>query len=106
MTHNIELTEARVRAYVSALADRPAFAFVAVISEDPTPDHAFGVGIAVANEGGYFPVPTGWAAFATMDAAGEAAERANREWLELDSDAELGIVASTMGGRRYYPDAA
>ena len=102
---NIGLTEARLSGYRDFFANeenRGPIAIVAVVSEE-MPGH-FGLGIAVANERGYHPIPAGWAIFETMELAEAESDRANAA-LGLDERQAFGIVASTMGGR-FYREAA
>jgi hypothetical protein len=102
MTQSFPLTLSRAEAYREACADRGAIAFVAVLPpEDEKIDgfHA-ALGIAIANERGYTPVPMGWARFTSWDAAEANANQLNKH-LGLDALEEMRIVASTMGGRRY-----
>lgn len=76
-------------------------AFVAVL------DHERGgvqLGVAVANEPGYYPMPAYWAhgddhEYAAMQ---EHARELNREHFKLDDDAAARIVASTLGQPRTY----
>ncbi len=60
----------------------------------------FGLGVAVANERGYNPVPAGWAISEDMAKAREEAERLN-ELLGHSKETSFQIIASTMGGRLY-----
>ena len=54
------------------------------------------IGVAVANEPGYCPIPKGIACFQTWEAAQAAADHANREYLHLPEDAAMQIVTSSM----------
>lgn len=105
MTEPLPLTTHRAEAYRDACADRGPIAFVAVMPDENLPGIQGALGVAVANERGYFPVPLGWARYATRDAAAEHAEHLNRH-LGLGDEAAWQIIASTMGGRRYTPEAA
>jgi hypothetical protein len=63
------------------------------------------LGLAVANERGYYPVPAYWVhgddhEYAAMQ---EHARALNREHFKLDDRAAALVVASTMGGPRTYP---
>jgi len=98
---NIALTQARLEGYRDFFANeenRGPIAIVAVVSEEIA-GH-FGLGIAVANERGYNPIPAGWAIFETMEAAEADADRANAQ-LGHDDLQAFKIVASTMGGKLY-----
>lgn len=98
---NISLTDARLTAYADFFAaeeNRGPIAIAAIISNE-MPGH-FGLGIAVANERGYNPIPAGWAVFESMEMAERDAEKAN-ESLGLDDLEAFKIVASTMGGKLY-----
>lgn len=81
---------------------RGPIAFVPVIETD-LQGH-FGLGVAVANERGYNPLPAGFACFESYDLAEAEATRLNG-LLKLDHDTAWRIVASTMGGK-LYRDAA
>ena len=68
------------------------YAFVAVIG-----GNAWQLGVAVANEQGYHPIPG-----KTFDSQSEAklwAEGLNRH-IGRDDDSVMAIIASSMGGRR------
>ena len=79
-------------------------AFVGVCHEIGD-DYGPGLGIAVANERGYNPVPLTLYRAATLDEAMNAAERLNRDLLKIDHETEFRIVGSTMGGRRFHEEA-
>ena len=66
------------------------WAYVPVVSKTCS------VGVAVANEPGYCPIPFGIAYFDNYEAASRACDQANREYLKLSDDAAWQIVASTM----------
>ena len=78
---------------IAQLFSPKLFAFVAVIHQDT---NSIGLGIAVANEPGYNPVPSGRYTVDSYDEASEEAERLNREILNLSDDAALRIIGSTM----------
>lgn len=96
------LTTQRAEAYRDALAarNRGPIAFVAVTPNEECPGVHAALGIAVANERGYMPVPLGWAAFETWEAAESNVDELNKH-LGLDRMEGLKIIASTMGGMRY-----
>jgi hypothetical protein len=99
----------RAEAYADALAraERGPFAFIGLpASAERLPGIEGALGLAVANERGYTPVPLAWARFTSLAEAEGQAEKLNRELLNLTPRDELGIVASTMGGRRYNRAAA
>jgi hypothetical protein len=103
---NIALTEARLQGYrdaIDAEQGRGPFALVAVLSHDMPGQ--FGLGIAVANERGYNPIPAGWACFEQMDQAQAESDWLN-EVLGMDADTVARIVASTMGGQHYQSGEA
>lgn len=102
MLDNIPLKEVRALAYEAALDPKP-IAFVTVIlpQEDRVENLTWGIGIAVANERGYHPIPVGWAAFSSKEAADTSADTANF-WLGLDDEEATRIVISTMGGQFYH----
>jgi hypothetical protein len=68
------------------------YAFVAVIGGG-----GWQLGLAIANEGGYNPIPG--KTFATQSEAKEWADGLNKH-IGRDEDSVLSIVGSTMGGRR------
>lgn len=107
---SLKLTDNHARGYAVAIEaqERGPIALVVVCppERDTMPGQAAALGVAVANERGYFPVPAGWAHYATWDEAEADADRINREVLQLSTDAAFQIIASTMGGRRYTPEAA
>ena len=99
------LSDARRDAFARFFDDEPErgpIAFVPVSTPEGAVDGCgFSLGIAVANEPGYNPVHLAWARYETWAEAGEDADKLNRE-IGLDSDTEARIVASTMGGKRFY----
>lgn len=97
---NFPLTTSRAEAYQQACAERGPIAFVAVLPSENSHGYHGALGIAVANERGYHPVPLGWARFTTMDAAQANADELNRHIGLSDMTAVL-IVASTMGGKPF-----
>lgn len=105
MTAPLNLTTQRAEAYRKACAERGPIAFVAIMPDEACAEIQGALGVAVANERGYFPVPLGWARYATYEAAADHAEHLNRH-LGLDAETAFQIIASTMGGRRYTPKAA
>ena len=104
----VPLSRERADAYRRAFADadRGPIAFVAVVTSDDRDAKfaPFSIGIAVANERGYTPVPIGWARFQRLDIAQSNADVLNKH-LGLDAKREFEIVASTMGGRRFTCEA-
>lgn len=71
-----------------------AYAYTAVMAGD-----TYGLGIAVANERGYLPIPLHWANAETYDAAADMAEVLNRDLLGLSNDAMARIICSSMAAR-------
>jgi hypothetical protein len=55
-----------------------------------------GLGVAVANERGYNPIPVFWCHSDTYDEMAEHAEQLNRELFQLDHVAAMRIIVSTM----------
>lgn len=100
------LTDTRAKSYQTACADRGQIAFVATSPDEALPGIQGAIGVAVANERGYFPVPLGWARYATYDSAADHADYLNEKVLGLTVDDAFAIIASTMGGKRYTPEAA
>lgn len=76
------------------------WAFVAVIGEN------FGarLGVAIANESGYVPIPEHWAHADDLDDLEEHAQTLNAQEGIGPRTAAL-IMVSTMGGRRFVPNA-
>lgn len=68
-----------------------AYAYVAVMS-----GNTYGLGLAVANEAGYNPIPLQWAQADSFDAAHDMADELNRDKLGLNDMAATRIVCSTM----------
>lgn len=91
--------EGRFEAGVDDIMRNKVFAFVAVVGEN----YPWRLGLAVANEQGYNPVPEFWANGDDMDAFHAHADELN-EAMGLSKDQALNIVASTMRGRRYNPE--
>lgn len=102
--NDMKLSAVRIEAYRRNLEEGPPFAFVAVLPDASVDGIQGALGIAVANEPGFYMVPLGWARFASMDAAQAGAEEANAE-LGVSDDTAFRIVASTMGGKRFYAAA-
>lgn len=103
---NKEMSQGHFEGTVDAFARediRGPIAFIAV-TESELAGH-FGIGIAVANERGYNPIPAGFACFEDYELAEAEADRLNG-LLQLDTDTIWRIVASTMGGKRFYREAA
>lgn len=67
-----------------------AYAYVAVMSGD-----TYGLGLAVANERGYHPIPLHWAQADTFNSAHDLADEMN-EKIGLNLEAAARIVCSTM----------
>jgi hypothetical protein len=98
----VPLTFARARIYEELFTGKgKTIAFVPVLPDGRIPGILGALGIAVANENGYTPIPLGWARYATFDSAADHADQLNREVLALSGDDEFRIIASTMGGMRY-----
>jgi hypothetical protein len=96
------LTDRRAEAYAKVWAEKgKTFAFVAVLPQEDIEGVGAALGMAIANERGYMPVPLGWAAYATFDAASDHADHLNETVLKIDNDEAFKIVASTMDGMRY-----
>jgi len=106
MTETVQLLQHRAEAYAEAVAgqDRGPIAFVAVMPQEPLQGYQGALGVAVANERGYFPVPLGWARYTSFEGAPDHAEYLNEEVLKLTDMESFKIIASTMGGLRYTRD--
>ena len=89
------LADRRAESYRRACVERGSIVFV------PVTEGSF-LGVAVANERGYHPVPEGWACYANMDAAQQHANHLNTEVLGLTGEQVAMIIISTMGGVRYH----
>lgn len=73
-------------------------AFVPVIPK--TKDgNIYGLGVAVANEPGYHPIPLHWAHADSWEEMSAHANELNAELLNLDKDASARIVLSSMRGK-------
>ena len=70
-----------------------AYAFIAVIGND-----GWQLGVAVANERGYNPIPG--KTFTTQAEAKEWADGLNKH-IGRDANSVMAIIISTMGGRHY-----
>jgi hypothetical protein len=68
-----------------------AYAYVAVMS-----GNTYGLGLAVANESGYNPIPLHWAQADSFDTAHDMADELNRDLLGLNEMAATRIICSTM----------
>lgn len=98
------LTDRRAEAYASVWAEKKkVFAFVAVLPNEKIDGINGALGMAIANERGYMPVPLGWASYANFEAASDHAEHLNKAVLKLDNDEAFKIIASSMGGLFYTP---
>lgn len=76
------------------------WAFIAVIGED----YGARLGVAVANENGYVPIPEHWAHADSLDDLEEHAQTLNA--LEgIGPRTAAMIMVSTMGGKRFVPNA-
>jgi hypothetical protein len=60
----------------------------------------YGLGVSIANEAGYMPVPFYFFESDTYMLAEAEANRLNKEVLDMDEDAALDIVASSMAQGR------
>lgn len=69
------------------------YAYTAVNTEDGA-----GLGVAVVNERGYWPIPTYWFVVPKYDDAAAEADRLNKEVLGLDYKMAAKIVMSSMRG--------
>lgn len=78
---------------VAGMFGKKPYAYVAVCVDD-----GWQLGVAVANERGYHPVPL---TYATQEEAHKIADGMNRHIGVSDCDATA-IQISTMGGRPYY----
>lgn len=106
MELNIELTDPRLNAYRRMLEFKSGrAAFVAVLPQDRLPRINGALGVAIANETGYMPVPLAWVRFASFSDAEVEADRLNT-LVGLDDETAMRIVFSTMGGQRYYATQA
>lgn len=76
------------------IAKGKAAAFTPVIQR-----HGMGLGLAIANETGYYPVPLYWCHGDNWDELSDHADELNREHFDLDERAAMVIVASTMSAQ-------
>lgn len=100
MADTFPLTFLRAEAYAEAAADRGKVAFVAVIPQENLAGINGALGLAIANELGYFPVPLGWARYTSFDAAANHADILNNH-LGHDDGTAFEIICSTMGGKPF-----
>ena len=98
---NFPLTDRRAESYQIAMKDRP-FAFVAVLPSEPMEGVQGALGLAIANERGYMPVPLGWARYERFSAAQKHVDHLN-DFIGRTDDQATFIQISTMGGVRYEP---
>lgn len=88
--------EGRFECGLDEIVAGKVWAFVGVMS--PGPLDGFGLGIAIANEAGYYPIPFSWSHFDTFDEASQHAEELNAaEGLSLDQAAKI-VFSSMRGG--------
>lgn len=87
--------EGQFEAGVKSVTQNRVWAYVAVLGEH----YPARLGIAIANEPGYNPVPEFWCHADTLDEMQAHADQLNAE-LGLDRKAAVSIIVSTMGGRR------
>jgi hypothetical protein len=106
MTETVPLLQHRAEAYAKAVAgeDRGPIAFVAVMPHEAPPGYNGALGVAIANERGYHPVPLGWARYTSFESAADHADFLNEEVLKNSDMESFRIIASTMGGLRYTRD--
>lgn len=87
--------EGRFESGFNELTEGKTCALVAVWSET-----AWGLGIAVANEDGYYPVPLHWCHSDDHDAMYAHADQLNKELFGHDATAAAKIICTTMRGSR------
>jgi hypothetical protein len=95
------LNEARARAYAEVMREKGPCCFVAVMHDHEAHDGQTRscLGVAVANEPGYYPVPQFYFYADRHEDAETKADALNLELLEVDPALAFAIQASTMGGR-------
>jgi len=86
-----EATRGKICAFVALAIDSTATIKI--------PGSPFGLGIAVANEQGYTPVPAVWCHSDNMDEMREHAKALNHELFHLDDVTAIEIILSTMRRR-------
>lgn len=93
--------EGRFEAGVDELMLGKVFAFVAVVGEH----YPWRLGLAVANEQGYHPVPEFWAHGDSGTDMAEFQRHADElnEAMGINAEMAARIMASSMGGQRYVP---
>lgn len=87
--------EGRFECGVDELAKGKACAYVPVVISS-----GMGLGLAVANEQGYHPIPLHWCNGDNFDELAEHADELNLELFALDARAAAVIVCSTMHSPR------
>lgn len=79
------------------------YAFVPVNASNASGESLWALGVAVANERGYSPLPVGWCCVEMGPGAHEAisdtCDKLNADELGLSDDAAFRIVGSSMGAR-------
>lgn len=100
---NYPLTDRRAEAYVHAMKGKP-FAFVAVSPSESICGIRGALGLAIANDPGYMPVPLGWAHYDTFEGAQDHVDHLNKHIGLTDEQATF-VQISTMGGVRYHVPA-
>lgn len=94
-----ELTKSQIKAIKKRWSYAP-FAFVAVIDKET---NEYRLGVAVANEQGYYALPDGWARHYSYEGMSSMADRLNVHELNLSLiDEAHPIIGSTMKGRPYH----
>jgi F420-0:gamma-glutamyl ligase-like protein len=88
----------RIESGLEELIAGKTYAFTPVVVEGC----CIGLGVAVANEPGYYPVPIGWCHADTWQEMEKHAKELNRE-MGLDARTACIIVATSMGAGKVLP---
>lgn len=99
------LNEGRAEGVARAFAGK-TIAFVPVMHDHESPDGKTraALGVAVANENGFCPIPQFYFAADKYDDAETKADALNRDTLKIDAETAVRIQISTMGGQRFIPE--
>lgn len=88
--------EGRHESGLDKITQGKVWAFIATMS--PIHKDRYGLGVAIANEPGYYPIPLTWANSDSWDSMSDHATELNRD-MGLTAINEARIICSTMGGK-------
>lgn len=96
MSLKLLTAEGRFECGLAEVVAGKVWAFAPVVPNVPGP--LFGLGVAIANEPGYIPIPLHWVHADTYEEAADHADELNRAE-GLDDKTAYRIIASTMKSR-------